>query len=226
MPPSRDDRQLPRGRHGLTRAEVAENQCGRLLDAVPAAVREKGFASLTVEDICSRAGVSRRTFYENFRDAGDCFVASCRRQAEQLLAVVAGASAAGTDWAERVRLALEALLHHLSERPDVAHMAMIEVLAAGPAALTERDRAVALLSSLIGEEALAAGPEPAPRLLVEVIAGATLQLIYARVLAGAGDQLEQLLPTIMYLVLVPLHGPTMAAARAGLVPAEPARVRE
>lgn len=214
---------LPRGRHGLTRAEVVENQRRRLVDAVPAAVREKGFASLTVEDISSRAGVSRRTFYENFRDVGDCFVAACRHQAERLLIVVGEAGAAGEDWAERARLALGALLRYLAIRPDVAHMAMIEVLAAGPAALAERDRAVALLSSLIGDEALAAGPEPAPRLLLEVIAGATLQLIYARVLAGAGEELEQLLPTIMYMVLVPLHGPVAAAALAGLAPADPVR---
>jgi hypothetical protein len=49
------------------------------------------------------------------------------------------------------------------------------------------------------------------------ISGAILQLIYATVLAGRADELEGLLPTIMYIVLVPLHGPTGAAAKAGLL---------
>jgi AcrR family transcriptional regulator len=140
---------------------VVENQRRRLIQAVPAAVCEKGFGSLTVEDICSHAGVSRRTFYENFR------------------------------------------------------MAVIEVLAAGPSALAERDRAIALLRALIGEEARRAAPDPAPRLLLEVIAGAILQLIYGRVLDGETSRLEELLPTIMYMVLVALHGPSGAAALAG-----------
>ena len=213
-------RPLPRGRHRLPHGEVVENQRRRLIEAVPIAVREKSFASVTVEDISAHAGVSRRTFYENFRDAEDCFLASYRQYAQEVLTVASGAAAAGSDWQERARFALQALLRYLAERPDVAHMAVIEVLAAGPVALAERDQAVALLASLIGDEALAVSPAPAPPLLLEVIAGATLQLIYARVLAGASEQLEELLPTIMYLVLVALYGPAGAATKSGLLPAK------
>jgi AcrR family transcriptional regulator len=198
---------------------VVENQRRRLLEAVPAAVREKGFAALTVEDICGRAGVSRRTFYENFRDAEDCFLASYRHHEQELVTVVGAAATVGGNWQERARLALLALLRYLAQRPDVAHMAVIEVHAAGPAAIAERDRAIALLRSLIGEEALAAAPDPAPRLLLEVIAGAILQLVYGRVLEGESAKLEGLLPTIMYMVLVAAHGPARAAVEAGLMDA-------
>lgn len=211
---------LPRGRHGLPHGEVVSNQRRRLIQAVPGAVREKGFPDLTVEDICVRAGVSRRTFYENFRDVEDCFVVSYRQYADELMAIVGGAAAAGGDWQERVRLALLALLRYLAERADVAHVAVIEVLAAGPAGIAERDRAIGLLRSLIGDEALAAVPEPAPRLLLEVIAGAILELIYARVEEGRSNELEGLLPTIMYLVLVSPDGPSGAAIKAGLVDAQ------
>lgn len=190
-----------------------------MIVAVPGAVHEKGFAGLTVEEISARAGVSRRTFYENFRDVEDCFAASYRQHAQELLAAVGGAAAAAGDWQERARLALLAMLRYLAQRPDLAHMAVIEVLAAGPAALAERDQAVALLTVLVGDEALAAAPDPAPRLLLEVIAGAILQLIYARVLAGRTDTLEELLPTSMYMVLVALHGPRGAACQAGLLSA-------
>jgi AcrR family transcriptional regulator len=217
--PSTGGGALPRGRHSLTRGEVVDNQRRRLIGAVPGAVHEKGFAALTVEDISVRAGVSRRTFYENFRGVEDCFAASYRQHAQELLAAVGGAAAAASDWQERARLALLAMLRYLARRPDLAHMAVIEVLGAGPAALAERDRAVALLTALVGDEALAAAPDPAPRLLLEVIAGAILQLIYARVLAGRTHSLEELLPTIMYMVLVALHGPRGAASRAGLLAA-------
>jgi AcrR family transcriptional regulator len=208
--------QLPRGRHGLTHGEVVENQRWRLVKAVPAAVREKGYSALTVEDICLGAGVSRRTFYENFRDVEDCFVTAYRHHAQELLTVIDGVAAVGSDWQERARLVLMALLRYLGDRPDVARMAVIEVLAAGPAALAERDRAVAVLRRLIGDEALETAPDPAPSLLLEVIAGAVLHLIYSRVLEGRCEQLEGLLPTIMYMVLVALHGPAGAAERAGM----------
>jgi AcrR family transcriptional regulator len=193
-----------------------ENQRRRLIQAVPGAIRDKGFAALTVEDVCARAGVSRRTFYENFRDAGDCFVASYRHHMHELTTIVSVAAAPGGDWEERARLAVLALLRYLAQRPDVAHMAVIEVLAAGPAAIAERDRASAFLRLLIGEDALAAASEPAPGLLLEVVAGATIELISRRVLEGNSAKLEGLLPTIMYLVLVAAHGPAGAAVRAGL----------
>ena len=218
---SDDPSQLPRGRHGLTHGAVVEHQRQRMIRAVPPAVREKGFVALTVEDIASRAGVSRRTFYENFRDKEDCFVTSYRQHAQELVAVVGGAAAAGADWHERTRFGLRAMLRHLAARPDLAYMAVIEVNAAGSAALGARDEAVGLLAALIGDEAFVSAPDPAPRLLLRTIGGAILQLIYASVLAGRDRELEDLLPTIMYMVLVALDGPPDAATRAGLLPARP-----
>ena len=216
---SDDASQLPRGRHGLTHGAVVEHQRQRMIRAVPSAVREKGFVALTVEDIASGAGVSRRTFYENFRDKEDCFVTSYRQHAQELVAVVGGAAAAGSDWHERTRFGLRAMLRHLAERPDLVYMAVIEVNAAGPSALAVRDEAIGLLAALIGDEAFVTAPEPAPRLLLRTIGGSILQLIYASVLAGRDRELEELLPTIMYIVLVAIDGPQDAAIRAGLLSA-------
>jgi AcrR family transcriptional regulator len=215
-----DGGQLPRGRHRLTRGAVVEHQRQRLIRAVPGAVRAKGYSALTVEDISARAGVSRRTFYENFRDKEDCFMTSFRQHGQELMAVVAGAASAGTDWQERARFALGALLQSLSRSPDFAHMAVIEVMAAGPEALAARDGAISGLASLIGDEALTVAPNPAPRILVRAIAGAIHQLVYAWVLAGRTAELERLLPTSMYMALVALYGPKGAAAKAGLLGAE------
>jgi AcrR family transcriptional regulator len=213
-----DAQRLPRGRHGLLPGAVVENQRQRLIRAVPLVVREKGFVAMTVEDLAGRAGVSRKTFYENFHDKRDCFLVSYRQSAHELAAVVSSAAAGTTEWSDRVRAALAALLRFFAARPEVAHMGVIEVMAAGPQALAERDAAVAGFAALLGDEALEAAPEPAPRLLLETIAGAISQLIYGAVLADRADQLEQLLPTIMYMVLVPMHGPAGAAARAELAP--------
>jgi AcrR family transcriptional regulator len=195
---------------------VVENQRQRLIRAVPAAVREKGFQALTVEDITARAGVSRRTFYENFRDKEDCFMTSYRHHAQELMATVVAAGAAGVDWEERGTFALAALLRFFAQRPDVAHMGVIEVMAAGPVALAERDQTITALASLIGREGL--DSEDAPALLRRTIAGSILQLVYARVLVDHADELEDLLPLSRYMVLVAQEGPRRAAAKAGLLP--------
>lgn len=213
-----DGQRLPRGRHGLTRGAVVEHQRQRLIRAVPAAVREKGFQALTVEDITARAGVSRRTFYENFRDKEDCFMTSYRHHAQELIATVVAAAAAGVDWEDRGRFALAALLRFFAERPDVAYMGVIEVMAAGPVALAERDQTVTALASLIGRETVDAASDQAPPLLRRMTAGSILQLVYARVLVDHADELEELLPLSRYMVLVALEGPRRAAAKAGLLP--------
>src|SRR5215469_5208140 len=97
---------LPRGRHGLLPGAVVENQRQRLIRAVPSVVREKGFVATRVEDLAARAGVSRKTFYENFHDKRDCFLASYRQYAQELVAVVGAATTKGTDWTERTRSAM------------------------------------------------------------------------------------------------------------------------
>lgn len=213
---SDDSRHLPRGRHKLLHGAVVEHQRQRLIRAVPVAVRAKGYPATTVEDICAEAGVSRRTFYENFRDKEDCFITSYRQHSQELLAIVGAAASAGADWEERARLGLVALLRFLAEQPDITHVAVIEVMAAGPEALAERDKAVASLATLVD---LPPGSmeEPPPALLVRTVSGAILQLIYSRLRVGRGGELEELLPTIMYMVLVASNGRAQAAAKSRLL---------
>src|SRR6516164_3645667 len=74
--PRRRPPQLPSGRHGLLRSFVAANQRERILSAVAEAVAELGYAEMSVEAVITRAGVSRRTFYEHFKNKEDAFLAA------------------------------------------------------------------------------------------------------------------------------------------------------
>ena len=67
---------LPPGRHGLPREFVAENQRERLLNGVVEAVAEHGYNATTIGAITAAAKISRRTFYEHFRDKEGCFLAA------------------------------------------------------------------------------------------------------------------------------------------------------
>src|SRR2546430_485761 len=55
---------------------AAASQRGRLVEAMAQVVAEKGYPATTVADVVERAGVSRRTFYEQFADKEACFLAA------------------------------------------------------------------------------------------------------------------------------------------------------
>ena len=40
----------------------------KLLDASLALIREKGYASTTVDELCARAGVAKGSFFHHFKD--------------------------------------------------------------------------------------------------------------------------------------------------------------
>src|SRR5690242_20639418 len=79
---------LPAGRHGLSREHVVANQRQRILGATLRAAAERGYAGMHVEDIIRGAGVSRRTFYEQFANKQEAFLAAFDMSAALLLAAV------------------------------------------------------------------------------------------------------------------------------------------
>ena len=80
--------QLPPGRHGLSRKEVARSQRDRILRSIADAVAEHGYVMTPVADVLRRAGVSRETFYEHFANKQECFLAAYDASADTLLASV------------------------------------------------------------------------------------------------------------------------------------------
>lgn len=53
-----------------------------LLDAATELIRTKGYTSTTVDDLCSKAGVSKGTFFHNFQSKEDLAVAAAHRWSE------------------------------------------------------------------------------------------------------------------------------------------------
>ncbi|MFL5885419.1 MAG: TetR/AcrR family transcriptional regulator [Thermoleophilaceae bacterium] len=134
-------RELPRGPHRLGRDVVEASQRERMLDAVVQAVADKGYASTTVADVVSRAGVSRKTFYEHFGDKEECFLAAYDEGVEILMSEIRAAGEGAATWHDMMRSRVGAYLSRLVEEPAFARAYLIEVFAAGEAAL-ERRRAV------------------------------------------------------------------------------------
>src|SRR5215470_18432448 len=106
--------QLPRGRHGLRRSFVAANQRERILSATAQAATELGYAEMSVEAIIARAGVSRRTFYEQFKNKEDAFLAAYDAVVHQAARQVRRAYLNETTARSRLRAGIDAFLQFLA----------------------------------------------------------------------------------------------------------------
>ncbi|HEX7291724.1 MAG TPA: TetR/AcrR family transcriptional regulator [Conexibacter sp.] len=206
---------LPSGRHGLTREQVVRSQRARLLRAAVAVAGTEGYAGMTVSAVIAHASVSRKTFYEQFADREDCFLAAYELVMARALSGTRAASALDAPWRDRVRAALAWAIDALARHPYEARVAFAEVLAAGARALERRDQVLREFAQL-----LAPGVDAAPgeaglsTAMPTATVGALWELIGGHVRRGHGAELPGLLPDLLYCALAPFLGPVAAAEAA------------
>jgi AcrR family transcriptional regulator len=195
-------RPLPRGPHNLTRDDVLASQRQRMTRAMAAAVAGKGYPSTTVGDVVAGAGVSRKTFYEHFRDKEECFLAAFETGVEALLAAIVAAEPAGPGWEEALRARVRAYLATLASRPEFARTFLIEVFAAGPRAIERRaqvhDRFAHLIADLYAQTGrefpeLPRVPDP----IWTAAVGALNELVTVHVRQGLTHRLPELEDTLV-----------------------------
>jgi AcrR family transcriptional regulator len=174
---------LPRGRHGLSRAEVERSQRDRMLLAIAVAMTEKGYVGTTVADVLKGAGVSRETFYQQFSSKLDCFMSAFDGAAELLIARVEATvgDATGTPF-ERFARGFSAYVDVLAEQPALARVFLVEVYAAGPEAVARR---AALQARIVeGVASLVSASTPADRFACQLLVAGVSSLVTAPVVAG------------------------------------------
>jgi AcrR family transcriptional regulator len=207
---------LPRGRHNLPRQEVTENQRQRMFDAVAATVAEEGYLSLSVRQVIVRAGVSRTTFYEQFKDKHECVTAAYEAVLERATATILDAAASSPDWASGIAAAVDAALELATESPDQARLLIVFHAAVAEPHLSRR--ALEAQRQLVG--LLRAGRQGptgtnAPLEVTEqAVLGAAMSVVGAQILADRLDRLPKLKPELVQLILTPYIGGEAAAAVA------------
>jgi AcrR family transcriptional regulator len=207
---------LPRGRHAAPRPVVREAQRVRMLAAMVQAVADKGYARVAVADVIERAGVSRKTFYEQFANKEDCFLAAYDATVDDLLATIDVAlEALAPDWLAAHRAAVGAYLEALAASPEFAKALLIEVLGAGPEALDRRaavqDRFAAQLRDVHrrARQDIPEIPEVPPHTYRAAV-GAVNELVTAHVLEHGADTLPELADAILDVQLALLVGREVA----------------
>lgn len=207
---------FPSGVRRLPSELVSAVQRERLLAAMLRAASELGYRETNVQAVIERAGVSRPTFYEQFANKEACFLAAFDATAARLREQVAAAARKGDNLRDRLRFGLETLLHFTATEPDAARTLIVEARAASVDATMRRDDLLDHFADCIDaqvRELLPDLPSYSPITAAGIVGGVEA-LLYSRLNKGATDDLDALLPSMMYFLVLPFEG--QEAARAEL----------
>ncbi len=111
---------------------VLASQRGRLISAFVKLAAERGYDNVTIIDIVSLAGTSKRTFYEHFTDKQDCLLQAFDAGRTILISAIVGEAGPVDDPVERIRVGMRAYIQALVGLPDFAKLFINESMATGP----------------------------------------------------------------------------------------------
>jgi AcrR family transcriptional regulator len=200
---------FPTGVRKLPPELIRAIQRERLIVAMLSAVAELGYLGTNVQDVIDRAGVSRPTFYEHFSNKEDCFLAAFDTSAERLRKKLDAAVRKGGDvWRNRVRFALETLLRFAAKEPETARTMVVEARAASEAAVKRRVELMDEFARCLDRQAQELLPDGVPQgpLTASGIVGGVESLLYSRLCKQEYERIEELLPSLMYFVVLPYEG--------------------
>lgn len=184
------------------------SQRGRLLAGMAHTVARRGYAATPVAEVLKAAGISRRTFYEQFADKEDCFLAAYDAVVAACTERMVAGYHAGDSWADGVECAYDALLGTLAAEPEFAHLGVVDVLAAGPRALARREATLRRFASFIDftrERAEVVASPPA--LVGQAIVGGIHELVYSHIVRGETTRLPQLTDELLHYTFMLLGVP-------------------
>jgi AcrR family transcriptional regulator len=181
-----------------------------ILEAMVRVVGHQGYKATSVADVIAEADVSRTTFYKHFDDKQECFLAAYDMVTERVLDEVVAKCDGEQAWLERVRIGLPTIVDMFALDPQLARTAIVEVAAAGADARQRHWNAITRFTEFLedGEE-LTEGRE-LPDNIALMAAGAVSGLIFDELLTGRAERLPELLPDLLFALLVPYIGPGAA----------------
>jgi AcrR family transcriptional regulator len=181
-----------------------------ILEAMVRVVGRKGYKATSVADVIEEADVSRTTFYKHFEDKHECFLAAYDLVVERVLDAVIASCDASQPWLERMRVGLATVVDLFALDPELARTAIVEVAAAGSEARQRHWDAVTRFTEFLAEGEDLAGDRELPTNIGLMAAGAVSGLIFDELLTGRAERLPQLLPDLLFAMLVPYIGPGAA----------------
>ena len=136
----------------LRRDARIEKRRRRIADAALALFARGGFTVTSVDDIVTRARVSKSAFYEFFESKEHCFRELLDQEGGALIRDVLAAAATGHDHHERLRLGITRFVRSCFERSDVARLLIVESVGLSEGVEEVRHRLQARFADAVAEE--------------------------------------------------------------------------
>jgi AcrR family transcriptional regulator len=177
----------------MSREQVVRNQRTRIYGAMIESVTQRGFQRTAVADLIALAGVSRRAFYEHFRDKRECLFATHNNVVGSAQRDVVSAWASERGWSNRLHSACRRLFEEAATQPKHAHFVLVDSLGTMPGA---RERLQ--LSNAAFERPLRlalqarAGDRSRPSISATAITGGIRHLLFSHVSEGNATELATL----------------------------------
>ena len=143
-------KRLPHGPHRLERVEVIHNQRARIHGAMVEAVARGGYEGTSVKQVIGLAGVSRRSFYEQFANKQECFLVTFDLIARRELAQIKEAYlAADGSLEERTGAAFRRFAQTIEDERNTVVLAALEAQRAGPAGVLHLRKATSACEQML-----------------------------------------------------------------------------
>jgi len=188
----------------------SETRRQSILEAMVQVVGRKGYKGTSVADVIEEANVSRTTFYKHFEDKHECFLAAYDLVVERVLSEVIASCDGEQAWLERVRIGLAKVVEMFALDPELARTAIVEVAAAGADARRRHWNAITRFTEFLDDGEQLSGSPDLPENIGLMAAGAVSGLIFDELLTGRAERLPELLPDLLFALLVPYIGPGAA----------------
>ncbi len=200
----------PPRRSGPTRPRGTPRQ--RVLQATAATIRQNGYHRVTVADIVTVAGVSRRQFYNEFSSKSDAVIAAYEQGFQQVLAASVPVFFSSAQWPQRVWQSGLAFTSFLAREPSIAYLGFVECHSLGRD-FAARIAETQLAFTLFLEEGYRQRPEGQSlgRASSAMTAAAIAEVGFLACRRWSVSNLRRMQPLAVYMALAPFIG----ADRAG-----------
>jgi AcrR family transcriptional regulator len=171
---------------------------------------ERRYVNVGLSDLLSRAGVDEATFHRHFTDLEDCFCSFFEEMRDEFMMKVGEAFAGVRGWRNQIRAAAWAIVDFIREDPARAKISFVEVWYAGERANLVRRQSMRGLFALIDQGRLEREGEFVSSLTAEFVGSAVYQRLRVLIERGEIDKLEDEVPALLYMVVLPYLGPEAA----------------
>jgi AcrR family transcriptional regulator len=192
----------------------------RLREALLDLCFERGYAELTIDELCRRSGMDRTAFERRYVDLEECFIDFYEPEMQSFRRRMMRAGEGNASWRDRLRATAYDLLRFLGEDARLTSFVMVESRSAGERAQLVFAEGIEPLFDLVDEGRREMDdPDSLSRSTAEQIAGGIFNEIYSAAARhesfAAGPQV---IPQMMYVAVLPYLGHEVAVEELSIPP--------